>query len=106
MDYELAKELQDAGYPLRRIEPGMCVGLWPTLDMNPEGKQELGAQHFYTPTLSELIEACGESFYGVHRMVDDEWVAFMYDIEDPTRQVEGRGDTPEIAVAKLYLALK
>lgn len=59
----------------------------------------------YLPTLSELIDACGEKFYGIHRMVDGEWLAFIYDIEDSTRQLETKGSTPEEAVANLWLAI-
>jgi len=81
MTHELAKELKDAGFPQR------------------EGR---GVKH---PTLSELIEACGDKFYGLHRMVNGEWLAFMYDIEDSTRQVETIGSMPEEAVAHLWLAL-
>lgn len=98
MNYELAKALQDAGYPLRRIEGGMCVGPWPTLDMNPAGGYAIGAQHFYAPTLEELIEACGEplKLYIMKNRTD---------ISLAGPEIKATGATPKEAVARLWLAL-
>ena len=39
-------------------------------------------------------------------MVNGEWLAFMYDIEDSTRQLEIKGFTSEEAVANLWLKLQ
>ena len=52
-----------------------------------------------TPTLSELIEACGDSFHSLSMDDKTHWVANwrVYG--------ESRGSTPEEAVAKLYIAL-
>ncbi len=94
MNYELAKKLKNAGFP----QKGMDCN-WIT---NPEAELE----EIYVPTLSELIEACGDKFYGIHRMVSGIWIAFMYDIEDSSRQVEAPGSTPEEAVALLWLELQ
>ena len=106
MNYELAKKLKEAGYPFREIKGGMCLPEGQDyFDFNPSGNPKIGAQHFYCPTLSELIEACGDKFYGLHKMVNGEWLAFMYDIEDSTRQVECKGNTAEEAVSNLWLEL-
>lgn len=116
MNYTLAKELKDAGYPLRRIEAGMCVGPWPVLDMNPSGSEEIGAQHFYAPTLEELIDACGgyERFSSLEQLPAQhplgKWAAW---IKTPSRIWPGEspmpiafyGQNPTEAVARLYLQL-
>jgi len=88
MTYQLAKKLKDAGFA--------GANEWfksPYDEILP------------APTLEELIEACGEKFYGLHRMVNSEWLAFMYDIEDSTRQLEVKGATSFEAVANLWLEL-
>lgn len=88
MNYELAKKLKDAGFPQKYEE-----------------KNDNGALP-YTPTLSELIEACGYEFGGLiqyhkeHKT--DYWEAYSYQgMESKTV----RGDTPEEAVANLWLEL-
>ena|SRR3990167_8837248 len=106
MNYELAKRLKEEGFPFKEIKVGYSLPPhWECFDFNPEGKEELGAQHFYMPTLRELIEACGEIFCGIHRLQIGGWIAFIYDIEDSTRQVEAKGSTPDEAVANLWLIL-
>lgn len=58
------------------------------------------------PTLSELIEACGDKFASLTREVQtstfktEGWVSYLYD-----SILEGKGSTPEEAVANLWLAL-
>ncbi len=82
MNYELAKQLKDAGFP----QDECCV----------HGKS--GHDHVFEPSLSELIEACGDEFHGLWRVMD-EWFA------KDARGLEIKGSTPEEAVAKLWLAL-
>lgn len=83
MTYELAKQLKDAGFP----QKGMIT---------PEDMA-------YSPTLSELIEACGEKFEMLSRFngckPEFQWEA--------TGLLEGveMGKSPEEAVAKLWLEL-
>jgi len=107
MDYELARQLRDGGFPQKEFQfhNGM-TGKWPG-DIRP-------ADFPYNPTLSELIEACAEDFdllchdvrgvldpmysRGFHRS-SRHWSASSW-----TRKTE-LGDTPEEAVARLYLAL-
>lgn len=114
MNYELAKKLKDAGYP----QLGYCHSHWLCPDNCLYEQQKNGSDYFgintardfdinnyaYSPTLSELIEACGEDFGNLcrdkkkfksyppqpiqHEFSNLEWV-----------------DTPEEAVANLWLAL-
>jgi hypothetical protein len=93
MTYELATKLKDAGFPLRK--PG-------SERVHFEITHEIGQPSiFIYPTLSELIEACGDDFHQLlHITSNDLWFAEGFD----TRQRE-TGSTPEEAVAKLWLAL-
>jgi len=96
MNYELAKQLKDAGFPQRDADWYTSDGQW-----IPENERE------YIPTLSELIEACGEHFYGLLRGVGDGWQAgesWNYDFFDLNKTICD-GSTPEEAVAKLWLEL-
>lgn len=93
MTYELAQKLKDAGFPLFK-----------------------GHEYAYLPTLTELIEACGEEFGTLelcscmpaphdHACI---WDARPKDDRIAGEYVDkwtGRGDTPEEAVANLWLAL-
>ncbi len=89
MNYELAKKLKDAGFP----QEGDGSVRW--TDQEPN----LGIP-VYQPTLSELIEACGDKFEFMGKGDPvSEWIAF------DNGELNGRGSTPEIAVANLYLAL-
>lgn len=90
MNYELAKELRDAGFPMK---PKV---VW----RNPIEVTVLnGDQDFELPTLEELIEACGGKFGAL--MVGPGlglWTA-------RGNGVEIHAPTPTEAVAKLWLAL-
>lgn len=95
MNYELAKELKEAGFEQKKAShlphidnegPFCCV----------EGC------NVYAPTLSELIEACGERFSQLvapTKTIGKIWVASGFGWKE-----EG-GSTPEEAVARLWLAL-
>ena len=103
MEYELAKQLKDAGFPFKECnlnEYGGCE--------NRHCLQILSDFNYCDPTLSELIEACGDRFQALHRLngafeacggcyegMDFE-CAWEYQINDLT---------PEEAVAKLWLEL-
>lgn len=92
MNYELAKELKDAGFPQ----------VWPI--NTPEGTApEPYEGPYYFPTLDELIKACGKDFASLEYFTDDteEWWAYG-------RMLGHEGSfapTPEEAVAMLWLAL-
>lgn len=92
MDYELASELRDAGFPQtgkgNRIGPSDNL-IWRSSD------------RVYNPILSELIEACGNEFDNLSRFCPT---------GTPWFQARGsgkleNGSTPEEAVARLWLAL-
>ncbi len=104
MNYELAKELKDAGFPQEVDEsiPAPHIFLAPERHVSePTFQDELA----YAPTLSELIEAIGVENFGSLSHYGDEWICSFYNLDDSTRQVEGSGVTPEEAVARLWLAL-
>lgn len=85
MTYELAKQLKDADFPhemqwVRKV-----------------------------PTLSELIEACGHGLQSlINNFYNEEkgWIAFTNTKNQLGERMEIWGETPEEAVAKLWLELK
>ena len=88
MNYELAKELKEAGYSQYHRYGRIHV--------------RKGDVDVYYPTLSELIEACGLNF--ALQGEKDKWVAQRYG--KPDERLSSEGSTPEEAVAKLYISLK
>jgi len=113
MNYELAKQLKDAGFPQDGDNMELCHGESETVFVSDieDGK----TNYCYVPTLSELIEACGDRFGALHAMgtlVGEKgitsWKAESggdHSIEDTFPFVNGKGETPEEAVAKLWLEL-
>ncbi len=86
LSYELAKKLKDAGFPQ---------------------KGEYYEPLYYQPTLSELIEACGDKFKRLEtcKVPDiktdvERIVWFAYSEDDETT-----GYTPEEAISELWLEL-
>jgi hypothetical protein len=77
MDYELAKELKEAGYPIKK-------------QLITRYNRDIAV-----PTLEELIEACGPKFMTLRLRHDSQW------------EVNGEiiCRTPIEAVARLWLAL-
>jgi hypothetical protein len=110
MTYELAKQLKDAGFPIKVAFAD--IDLLPTKD---------GNSIYYRPTLSELIEACGEGIFELlrqsewHRsMSGNIWEAAIGKIKENTPLtikgiedsiVKVGGSTPEESVANLWLEL-
>lgn len=102
MNYELAKQLKDAGFP-QEEKAGEVLddeGL-PAIPGNYEGR-------LYVPTLIELIEACGDSFGALHKVLDY-WEAcggeYQPMDQDCAWKFMLKDSTPEQAVANLWLAL-
>jgi len=96
IDYELARELREKGFPVKPF------GYAP--DVFDEG--------FIAPTLSELIEACGEEFNAlfsgwkdIHKGYRDEDRQWRADATNKTGY-SCTGTTPSEAVARLWLALQ
>jgi uncharacterized protein Usg len=113
MDYNLAKELRDAGFPQKDSEFYFGAGY------SFNGGQPVYERHhrrellpLYTwqeflaaPTLEELIETFGDSFYslGINQIDGDKWIAQK---KDTAGYIHGTGGTtPTEAVARLWLAL-
>ena len=90
MNYALAKELKDAGFP----------------KSTPRFSDEFGRGQYtddvYYPTLSELIESCGEKFESLRLEMGDGTGLFWRAHSSLSR---ADGKTPEEAVARLWLAL-
>lgn len=116
MNYELCKKLKDAGFVFRAVH----------LEREFKGDQlYLEKEHYIIPTLSELIEACGEDFGSLERFREFRFAGFSEDkkqwfaekryIEivfdkcnnkklcNSPRVIES-GSTPEETVANLWLA--
>lgn len=112
MKYELAKELKDAGFP-QKVYTGTTF--YPYPDSNERVWVEDSEPHFHDdiavkkPTLSELIEACGEGFDSLYKdRTDNSWHASIVVKVLPKGAHESqymKGATPEEAVARLWLAL-
>lgn len=88
MTYELAKKLKDAGFPQKDGAPRDRY-----ISDHPLHK------YCYTPTLSELIEACGGQFGALRLGAEHKWLAWG------DEGIEEWGNTPSEAVANLWLEL-
>lgn len=97
MTYELAKQLKDGGFP----------GLNDTKYRHLIFKDKNNPHIFVNqPTLSELIEACGEQFMNL-TLLDGKWSAQGWRGRKYGQDMFWVVDkiTPEEAVAKLWLML-
>lgn len=91
MKYELTKELKDAGFPFAFYDSTCEVG----------GRVE---GHFCnTPTLAELIEACGDAFGELIRIGNGQWQATLFSFNSVKEGITQA--SAEEAVARLWLAL-
>jgi len=90
MDYKLAKQLKDAGFPQDNPESEY-------VEDKKDGKVVL-------PTLSELIDACGEDFGSLINL-GNQWLAESNYVEKPNGVGSAVEKTPEKSVAKLWLKL-
>lgn len=82
----------------------LCECSW-CLEVIGEGNEKYIVK---IPTLSELIEVCGDRFFSLEtddRTESNKWIA-MRGGDWETKEKIGIGKTPEEAVAKLYLKLK
>jgi hypothetical protein len=96
MDYELAKQLKDAGFPQK--EPNAFVGI-----VNASQGDEHGRAYF--PTLEELLEACGDRELVLSKRIVEADKEYEWRAVVPYPNPVGFGSTPTEAVARLWLAL-
>ena len=94
MNYKLAKKLKDNGFP-QENKKEHCPGCYCDI------------QDPYIPTLSELIEACGDEFVCLEREdMEDDWTWKVVAYSDKERGfIYKTSKTPEEAVSKLWLEL-
>jgi hypothetical protein len=91
ISYEVAKELKDAGFPQSAKKSRVRI--------------EPLEEFVYIPTLSELIEACGDDINYIERGEDNEGETYWH-AERSVPFAGGEGPTPEESVACLWLALQ
>ena len=92
MDFALANDLKAAGFP----QGGR--GSWIA---DPNALVVRSGERVYTPTLEELIEACGDDFAGVERSKPMHSRCHAFSWHDEMTY----GSDPCEAVARLWLAL-
>jgi len=94
MNYDLAKQLKDAGFPQHdKLDGGP-----------PEHEHNCFTDGLCKPTLSELIDALEGDFYSLLlKPTNRLWYATGI---ASWRKNQANGKTPEEAVAKLWLKLK
>jgi hypothetical protein len=104
ISYELALELQEAGWP-------QDVGMRPVSSEKLNTYSELleAEKEPVFPTLSQLIEACGDRFHSLGlRLPKGNKPVPKWHVASQTPASfthEAMADTPEEAVARLWLAL-
>lgn len=99
ISYEKAVELKEAGFK----QGGL--GMWWDKTVKTFTTKDIYSD-LYQPTLSELIEACGDRFYGIMRgPFKKYWEAGEYWGYEEFCGTVSQGTTPEEAVANLYLEL-
>lgn len=84
MNYELAKELKDAGFPQASPKGSIAIRI---------------------PTLEEIIDACGRADFKLRQTYSAYELKKFYVIEIPGADDMERCDTPTESVARLWLAL-
>ena len=112
MNYKLAKQLREAGTD-QHFDTKKGRRYW-MYDKSDDDYVQIvhdgnidnaldDEQLFYTPSLSELIDACGDEFYS---LIKNEKIWIVKGKEDLSGFRDVFNDkTPEEAVAKLYLKL-
>lgn len=134
MNYELVKQLKEAGFSQTPWPESLfyftetIIGVWGSFNKNiySEKREILNYDSFVKrPTLSELIEACGDIFGAVYKAHDDitidddenvtcrdVWEAvdsstfhLMQSPKFPKSYSIFSGSTPEEAVSRLWLQL-
>lgn len=118
LSYELCKQLRDAGFPSGN--KGFFINENEVV-FKPHERSDainefgewcfLNFKHCYVPTLAELIRACGDDFLYLSSCFRKEeriikWVAGSFGLHPKYNgQQQADGESPEEAVANLYLTL-
>lgn len=106
MNYELAKKLMDAGFPAGGDGRSLCVAGLGAFDGACGLTHKCDKTRIYHPTLSELIEACGDGDILLGKQ-DGIWCAYdNWFLPEAVSNTITRSETPEEAVSLLYLYLK
>lgn len=106
MEYSLAKQLKDAGFQFHelKLEVNGVRAIIPSC--GAVVFEDTPLKVFFLPTLSELIEACGDFFWELKLTHDGEWKRKYFCIGSKQGENEAPFcDTPEEAVAKLWITL-
>lgn len=96
LSYDIVKKLKEAGFPLevisrKRVDHSDGVEI---------------REEYITPTLEELIEACGISFFDLRRYIDTSNNNLIWAASGVKNWGNYEtGSTPSEAVANLWLAL-
>jgi hypothetical protein len=88
ISYELARQLKQAGFPQSELA---------------RAQRQAGYDYVSMPGLAALIEACGRDFGALGRK-GNSWIACAYISQYGEWRNIHAGDTPEDAVAHLWLA--
>ena len=94
MDYKLAKQLKDAGFPIQELTDNEEIAV-------AEGYFKDKGEPIHFPTLEELIDACGDKFKGLKRLRSDLWRS--WGMKDSVIYVDKK--TARESVAILWLIL-
>lgn len=115
MTYDLAKQLKDAGFPQKgnnirgyievANDPPYCISSYEHAIKTLSLSQWQGELLAYIPTLSELIEACGDRELEFWVRSDHARVRTNDIHDDDGTPTWFEGSTPKEAVAKLFIAL-
>ena len=106
LNYELAKGLKDAGFPQELKDCPICENIYwvdGELKLGAFKDTELTGEEVKSPTLAELVEACGDILYFTLNSSAYGWEASANYGEG--KEEVGQGKTSEEAVARLWLAL-
>lgn len=104
MNYELALKLKNTGFPQMFKTPKRGK----ILNSKGETEMKLSERHYiYTPTLAELIEACGEDLYSIQfRANIPKTKCYVISKLSHNNGPVFSSQTPEEAVAHLWLSLQ
>jgi hypothetical protein len=103
MTYELAKQLKEAGFPQRFSSGYGFDEQGATIQVVTSGHWKVRDTDISIPSLNELIKACGDEFGGLKYFPNEMSNKFRAYNQPITISINA--DTPEMAVAKLWLTL-